>query len=263
MNQVNSAFAAPDQLKVNNLAVVRERRTILNSVTVCFQRGQLAFLLGPNGAGKSTLMSCLAGLESPSLEQARRIAWVPTENQVAFAFTAREVVVMGRFPWHQGSPCAVDLARADSALRAVGAMHFAEAPMPLLSSGERQRVHIARALASDAPFLLLDEPFANLDLAASYTIMDLLRTEVSAGRGVIVCTHDLAMAWTAGDYLICLHRGEVIASGQPKVALSADVLAEVFGLRSQIVSDEEGNKRLLLDPISATARDAPANVRRF
>lgn len=242
-------FAATDCLQVVKLTISRGGRVILDDVDVSFKLGQLAFLLGPNGAGKSTLMSCLAGVESPSLKQSRRIAWVPTETQVAFAFTAHEVVVMGRFPWHLGSPGPADVARANAALEAVGSISYAQMPMPALSSGERQRVHIARALASDAPFLLLDEPFANLDLAASFSVLNVLRQEAARGRGVIVCTHDLAMAWMAGEAVVCLHRGKVVARGEPKSALTNRVLLEVFGVKAQTVHDASGTARLWLDPL--------------
>jgi iron complex transport system ATP-binding protein len=241
--------AAATELAASGITVARGPRRILDGVDVRFAAGRLSFLVGPNGAGKSTLLRALAGIETPSLEHARRVAWVPAETQAAFAFTAREVVLMGRYPWHLGHPGPADAARAHAALEAVGASAWAGAEVTRLSSGERQRVHVARALASDAAFLLLDEPFANLDLAAAFRVLALLRDEASGGRGVVVCTHDLATAWSIADHVVCLDRGKVAAAGEPKAALTAELLARVFGVRARRARDDAGAERLVFDPL--------------
>jgi iron complex transport system ATP-binding protein len=240
---------AVSELAAFGLTVARGTRRILDGVDVRFAAGRLSFLVGPNGAGKSTLLRALAGIEAPSLEQARRVAWVPAETQAAFAFTVREVVLMGRYPWHLGHPGAADAARARVALEAVGASAWAGADVTRLSSGERQKVHIARALASDASFLLLDEPFANLDLAAAFRVLALLRDEARGGRGVVVCTHDLATAWSIADHVVCLDHGKVAAAGEPKASLTAELLARVFGVRARRARDEAGGERLVFDPL--------------
>lgn len=237
------------ELTAQGLTVRRGHRVILDHIQVSFEPGKLSFLVGPNGAGKSTLLRALAGIESPSLQQARRVAWVPAETQVAFGFSAREIVLMGRYPWHFGQPGITDVTRADAALRAVGADVWAHADVTRLSSGERQRVHIARALASEAPFILLDEPFANLDLAATFQLLAVLRAEAAAGRGLVVCTHDLAMAWTRGDYVVCLEAGRIAAAGEPKSTLSRELLRQVFAVNARRMRDEAGDERLVFDPL--------------
>ena len=237
------------ELAATKFTLWRGRRLILDAVDVCFARGRLAFLVGPNGAGKSTLLRVLAGIETPSLQQARRVAWVPAETQVAFGFCARDIVLMGRYPWHFGQPSSADVACADRALTAVGAAAWAQAYVTRLSSGERQRVHIARALASDAPFVLLDEPFANLDLSATFRVLTVLREQATAGRGIVVCTHDLAAAWMYGDHVVCLHRGSVEAIGDPKQVLSRELLERVFSVIARRTQDETGEQRLVFDPL--------------
>jgi iron complex transport system ATP-binding protein len=229
-------------------------------VSVTVGRGRLTVLVGPNGAGKSTLLKALAGVIQPSagavmvdgaalpqmppLERARRLAWSPANATVPFAYTALEVVTLGRFPWHQGAPTGSDADAARAALARVGAEELALRTVTTLSSGERQRVLLARALAGEAPYLLFDEPSANLDVAGTLKFLELARALAAEGRGVVLVLHDLALAHRYGDHVVCLDRGRVLAAGPASVALAPGVVHEAFGVDATVGRDLQGRESL-------------------
>lgn len=223
--------------------------TVLDGVSTCFEAGKLTGIIGPNGAGKTTLLRAATGLVPLSagvvrvLDKplpawrrtalARRLAYLPQGGVTVWPVTAREVVVLGRMPYHPrlNRLTAADLAAVDAALAQADATAFADRRMDALSAGERARVLLARALATRADILLADEPAAFLDPAHQFTLMELLQAEAARGVAVAVTLHDLTLARRC-DRLIVLQNGQVAASGSPDV-LDDAILAGVFGLSAR------------------------------
>ena len=231
---------------------------VLEGLSLAVRAGERLALVGPNGAGKSTLLRILAGtvrpargsvrldgvpLETmPGAERARRIAYVPQECRVAFDFTVYELVLMGRSPWlgWLGVEGARDLAEVDRALAFTETRSLAERPVSHLSSGERQRVLLARAIAQNAQTILLDEPTAFLDLGHQVRIHRLLAT-LNAERGatVLFVSHDLGLAARHASRLVVLHRGRIAADGPPADVLTPALLHDVYGVEARIRADAD------------------------
>jgi len=219
------------------------------SVTFTARAGERIAVLGPNGGGKSTLFRVLTGdlptgcgtLELP----AGRVALVPqTErSRLDFPVSALDVALMGavsRLPWWR-RPRRADRVAARAALARVGLAEQEHTTFGELSGGQRQRVLVARALVQDAPLLLLDEPFAGLDLPSIDRLEDLLRELAAEGRGVLMATHDLGQA-RASDRVLCVNRVQ-IAFGPPDLALTTEVIERTYG--GEIVALGEGAPVLL------------------
>ncbi len=219
------------------------------SVTFSACAGERIAVLGPNGGGKSTLFRVLTG-ELPVgggtlALAAPRVALVPqTErSRLDYPVSALDVALMGavsRLPWWR-RPGRADRAASREALARVGLSELAHTTFGDLSGGQRQRVLVARALVQDAPLLLLDEPFAGLDLPSAEQLETLLRDLAREGRGVLMATHDLDQA-RAADRVLCLNRVQ-IAFGPPGRALTPAVIERTYG--GEIVELGDGPPVLL------------------
>jgi iron complex transport system ATP-binding protein len=237
------------QYTVNNTRV-------LHGLDFGLRAGEFVGLIGPNGAGKSTLLKLLGGQWQPSggsvllegralasysaREMARRIAHVPQSTALAFPFTAREVVLMGRSPHLRRFQIesSNDRAIAERALHATNAAYLADRIVTTLSGGESQRVVLARALAQEPKILLLDEPTSNLDVKHQMEILSLARTQAHQhGLGVIAAVHDLSLAARYCDRLALLVCGEIIADGPPDAVLTSEQLRYAFGVNAQLYRD--------------------------
>ncbi|MBI4701734.1 MAG: ABC transporter ATP-binding protein [Deltaproteobacteria bacterium] len=225
----------------------RDRAFQLCGLALRLEAGQLCAVLGPNGAGKTTLVRAVAGLLRPARGRvrlfgadagklgrravARRVAVVPQRTEVALGFTVREVVAMGRAPY-QGTmlrPSSEDEQAVERALRICELADLAVRPVAELSGGEQKRVHIARALAQQAPVLLLDEAAAHLDIRHSVALYRLVREEVSArSLACLAATHDLNTAARYADRVVLLKAGRIVADGTVEQVMTGARLGEVF-----------------------------------
>ncbi len=248
-------------------------RAILIDASVRVDTGRVIGLLGPNGAGKSTLLRSLAGLE-PSVagkrtldgvtappranrEWACRVAYLPQTGDLSWPVTVREVVTLGRLPHHAGpwgSQSAQDRAIVDLAMKHADVTLLANRPADALSGGERARVMLARALATEADYLLADEPIAGLDPGHQLQVMELLRARAGAGMGLLVVLHDLTLACRYCDMVVLLQAGRVVAQGRPLEVLNPDNLANVFGVRVLAANTPDG-------PIRVPVARLPEDVR--
>ncbi len=210
----------------------------------------LLAVMGPNGSGKSTLLRLISGFLEPSegsaklldrdihayskAELARLVAYVPSELYLPYDFSVFEIVLMGRSPrvpwWRDYS--GADASRVHDALNEVGVPELRDRSINSLSSGERQLVLIAQALAQDPKVLLLDEPTSHLDINYKIQIFELLTRLASGGMGVIVVSHDLAlMAAYAGKALILKKAGQLFY-GPAKEGLSGVNIAAAYGINN-------------------------------
>ncbi|GIU76441.1 MAG: hemin import ATP-binding protein HmuV [Bryobacteraceae bacterium] len=230
---------------------------VLERVTLEFSRPELVTLIGPNGAGKSTLLTIMAGLRRgfdgrclldgrPVLDWrrrdfARRVAFVPQTLRFDFPFTAEQVVLMGRTPYAGGFfETGEDWQAVREAMQATDTVMLAGRDFRSLSGGERQRVMLAAALAQRPQALLLDEPAAFLDLHHQLMIYALLRDLARSGLLVLAVTHDVNLAAAYSDRVIALRAGRVAADAAPHVALSAEKIQEVFGVRAEWLKRSSG-----------------------
>jgi iron complex transport system ATP-binding protein len=212
-------------LEVADLA----RPPMLAPVTLSLGPGLVA-LAGPNGAGKTTLLKALAGLSrgpgrvllNGAPLTPGRFAFLPAEREAAWPMACADVVALG-LPRPDPAAVARALATTDSAAHA-------RRPITQLSSGERARVLIARAIVADPPLLLLDEPVAHLDPAHALGVMELLAARARAGALAIIALHDLSLARRFAQRLLLLHQGRLLADGPPAQALSPANLAAAFGI---------------------------------
>ncbi len=231
-------------LRATDVSVSLGGARVLDRVSLDVQPGWTA-IVGPNGAGKSTLLRVLAGLRPPDggdvrlderpvgewapRERARRIAWLTQQGSTTGDLTAREIVLLGRLP-HLGvvgSPGAADEAAVDRAMQEAECAVWRDRRPQQLSGGEQQRVLLARALAVEAPLLLLDEPTTHLDPPHQAALARLFRRRAAAGTTVLSVLHDLSLALVA-DRLVLLERGRVRAEGTTDDPMLHAALADAF-----------------------------------
>jgi iron complex transport system ATP-binding protein len=237
-------------------------RSALHHVSASFRAGAVTAVVGPNGAGKTSLFRTMLGLlpsrgvirildrdlkswSAPGL--ARAMAYLPQGADAHWPVTARRLVALGRIP-HRKSfapPTVEDDAAIEDALLRCEAVAFADRAIDELSAGERARVLLARALATNAAILLADEPAAHLDPAHQLQLMELLRAEARRGTAVIVTLHDLALAARYCDDVVVMQAGQVATQGAPDLALSDEILARVFGIGAVRVVGDAGHAQLV------------------
>lgn len=238
--------------RADNVSVAAGGRLLVEGASLAVQPGRVTVLVGPNGAGKSTLLKAMSGEHRLSsgrvtldgvvithlspLALARRRAVLPQAAEVAFPFTAGEVIAAGLM-----APDRRDGARIARLLGEVDLSGFAQRRYDSLSGGERQRVQLARILAqleltrADAPsYLFLDEPTASLDLAHQLTVLRLARAHADKGGGVLAVLHDLNLAAMVADEIVVLAQGRIRAAGPAGEVIREEVLEAAFGVRVRV-----------------------------
>lgn len=236
-------------LEAEGLVFGYDGRRVLDGVSLRVGAGELIGVIGPNGCGKTTLVRLLSGVLAPHRgvvrlagrplasyrrrEIARRLAVLPQDAHVDGAFTALEVVLMGRAAHLPplALPRADDVARARALLARLGVGALEDRPLDRLSGGERQRVLLARALVQEPQVLLLDEPTTHLDLrhrAGIYDVVDAIRRE--RGTAVVSVLHDVNLAAACCERLVLLAGGRVVAEGAPATVLTAEALGAAYGV---------------------------------
>jgi len=239
-------------LEARDLTVSYDHRVAVANLTLTLNAGQITAIIGPNGAGKSTLLRTLNAqinqssgsilLDGQPLERfnrrsiSKRIAVVAQEAELRFPVTVLEFVLGGRFAWATnagwGWETERDLQVAEAVLRETELSELSGRLMNELSGGERQRALMARALATEAPILLLDEPTANLDLSHQATLLSLVRNRCDLHQAsALVVTHDINLAAQFADNILLMKQGKSVHSGRPEEILKPQILQEVFEVR--------------------------------
>jgi iron complex transport system ATP-binding protein len=258
---------------VNGVALAYGGCRILEEVSLTIRPGELLALVGPNGAGKTTLLRALAGQREidagsiavdgiaiaamPARERGRIAALVEAEGTQPDGMTVGDIVALGRLPfrpWWQWNTSDADRAAAARALDRLGLSGMAERPFAQLSSGERQRVWIALAVAQDARMLLLDEPTSHLDIRHAFDALSLVRTLVADGHGAVVVLHDLNLAASFADRIALLGARRLLAWGPPGEVLVESRLSEAYGIPIAVRHEPDGRVVTFATPRAVPGR---------
>lgn len=250
-------------LAASDLIYGYRERIIGRDIALSLARGEVLALLGPNGSGKTTLLKTLLGLlpaRGGSLtldggplaalsppERARALGYVPQAHAGTFAFTVLSVVLMGRSA-HGGlfaAPSPRDYEIAHAMLERLGIDHLAQRPYTLISGGERQLVLIARALAQEPSYVILDEPTASLDFGNQGRVMSEIRRLAAEGLGVLFTTHDPNQALRHADRVMMIRDGQALASGPADELLTPERLQQLYGVEIETVQDAAGRVAFL------------------
>jgi iron complex transport system ATP-binding protein len=245
-------------IEFRQLTVTFGRRTVVHGFTDMVRSGEWLGLIGPNGAGKSSILRAIVGVvpsrgevfvdgSSMALRSRSRraalVAYVPQDPLMPSDMSGFEYAMLGRAPYvgYFGSESRHDRAMVADVLDRLELGEFADRKLGQLSGGERQRLVIARALATEAPILLLDEPTSALDIGHQQQALELVaRLRRDHGLTVISAMHDLTLAGLYSDRLSLLHEGTVVASGEPEQVLRAETLAEFYGVRVTVHREPDG-----------------------
>ncbi len=255
-------------VRIENVCYQVGTKVLLNKVSLTLAPKQLIMLIGPNGAGKSTLLKIIAGSLKPqqgqvffadkplnaysSRQLAQQRAVLSQHSDLLFPFSALEVVMMGRSLYAETSQTSRAIAKR--MMQQTDVAHLAYANYLTLSGGERQRVHLARVLSQlfqeyrdeaanqASKLLLLDEPFASLDLNHQYQLLRLLPQLIEQNYTIVLAVHHLELALRYGDAVICLHEGNVYQQGEPQVVINSDLIKKVFQVNVSI-----DNNRILME----------------
>jgi iron complex transport system ATP-binding protein len=239
-------------LEAQNISVNYGERVAVDGVSLRAVPCEVTAIVGPNGAGKSTLLRALNGAILPANGEVlldgkplrsfarrtigRRIAVVAQEAELRFPVTVMEFILGGRYAWSGagawGWETERDIEVAQEVLRETGLEDFSARLMSELSGGERQRAVLARALATEAGILLLDEPTANLDLAHQAALLQLVRSRCDEkGASAVFVTHDINLAAEFANRVLLLLKAKALAAGSPREVLTPELLREVFEIK--------------------------------
>ena len=282
----------PSRLYAQDLTLAYDRTVIVDRLDVSIPDGSFTVIVGANGSGKSTLLRGLARMlkprtgavyldgrqirSIPAKEAARRLGLLPQGPVAPDGITVADLVGRGRYP-HQGalrqwSPADEQAVREAMAATNIG--ELADHYVDELSGGQRQRVWLAMALAQQTALLLLDEPTTFLDIAHQLDVLDLCAELHESGRTLVAVLHDLNHACRYASHLIAMHSGRIVAQGDPRRIVTAELVEDVFGLACRVVPDPETGTPLVLprarrrtrpadsdpapDTTPSTTRDEPA-----
>jgi len=259
-------------LILNQVSFSYNDTPVLDHIDLRVEKGEMVALLGPNGSGKTTLIKLMSGILKPSQgeihldgsrlgrmkrrEVAQRVAVVPQQFNMPFAFTLREVVLLGRTPFlkpffDEGER---DHRVVEQAIALIGIEGLKGRFFNELSGGERQKAILAKALAQEPKLLLLDEPTAHLDINHQVEILDLVKG-LNRGQGltVIGAMHDLNLAALYFNRLILLKEGRIFADGAPEKVLTAETIKEVFSASVQVTQHPlTGSPHILITPSASS-----------
>ncbi|MDO4887614.1 MAG: ABC transporter ATP-binding protein [Actinomycetaceae bacterium] len=264
------------ELAARSVTLAYGAHTVVEELSLDIEIGKITVIVGGNGCGKSTLLRAYARLLGPregtvvldgkaigersSKETARMLGLLPQGPVAPEGIVVADLVGRGRHP-HQGLLgrwTAHDYEAVDNALAATFTTELSERSVDELSGGQRQRVWIAMALAQETDILLLDEPTTFLDVTHQVEVLDLL-TDLNASRGttIVMVLHDLNLAARYADVLVAMKAGSICAAGEPGKILTSELVAQVFGMRSQVIDDPVSGKPLVL-PIGRHHSESPS-----
>lgn len=244
------------------------KRQVIHDLCVsALPQGKITVLLGPNGCGKSTLMRSLAGLNPatgqlvldgedlmalPFAKRAEKVVYLPQSLPAGVHLHVLESIIVAQRA-SGGHHSAEDKAQVMTLLEQLGIAHLAMSWLDQLSGGQKQLVGLAQSLIRRPSLLLLDEPLSALDLNYQFHVMDLVARETRKRNIVtVVVVHDINIALRHGEHVLMLKNGQLIASGEPEAVITAQSLAEVYGVRGRIERCSRGTPQVLIDGLAAS-----------
>jgi iron complex transport system ATP-binding protein len=256
---------------VDSVSVSLGGTEVLHGVTTSVEHGEWVAVIGPNGAGKTTLLRAIASLAAyegtialhgddlrtlPHRERARRVALVAQIPTMPAEMSVREYVLLGRTPYigYLATERRSDHEATDAAIDRLELGPLARRRLSSLSGGERQRAVLARALAQDAPLLLLDEPTSALDVGRQQQALEIVdELRATEGLTVLSAMHDLTLAGQYADRLVLLDQGRVVADGSASHVLTRALISTHYRADVRIVGDPESG--VVVVPVRTPARD--------
>jgi iron complex transport system ATP-binding protein len=252
------------RLQARSVTLRYDKRTISTDLSVTIPEGGFTVIVGANACGKSTMLRGLSRLLKPlegevvldgrkietlpARELARKVGLLPQSATAPSGITVADLVSRGRFP-HQSflrQWSVADEIAVGKAMQATGVSELAEFPVDELSGGQRQRVWIAMVLAQETSILLLDEPTTYLDIAYQIEVLDLLAELNINGRTIVTVLHDLNHACRYATHLIAMRDGRIVAEGRPDSIVSEQLVEEVYGLSSIVITDPFSNTPMVV-----------------
>ncbi len=250
------------KISIHDLEFNYNGTPVLKNINCSINPGDFVALVGPNGSGKSTLIKCINNILKTKkgsvlidnrniysmlpVELARRMAYVPQNEQKKPVLTVFDVVLLGRKPYFNWKPGQHDLEITSGVLQALHLEHIAMKDVNKLSGGQQQSVIIARAMAQQPEILLLDEPTANLDLKHQVEVFELLKALSRQGMTIIIAVHDLNLAIRFTDKLMMLKEGRIFASGGKEI-VTVENIQNLYDITVKIFREEED---LIIIPFS-------------
>ncbi|MDN3441012.1 ATP-binding cassette domain-containing protein [Psychrobacter sp. APC 3279] len=246
-------------IKLNNISHHIGKQQILHDITLSLPTAQVIALIGPNGAGKSTLFSVMARLQPLQSGQvsfavdneerdivscqartlAKTVAMLGQDNHVQGRLRVHELLMFGRYPYHQGQPTADDQQKVQEILERFELEPLAERFLSTLSGGQRQRVLIAMIVCQDTPYLLLDEPLNNLDMYHAGRLMrELRQLSHNQQKTVVIVLHDINQAAQFADTVVTMKAGEVTAVGRPADVITQETMKDLYNVDVTVLSHQ-------------------------
>lgn len=229
------------ELAIKQLNVRKSNKNILCIPKLELRQAPITAIWGPNGAGKTTLLRCLVNLEKyegritwNGLHKDRSLmklfAWVPSQCQLAFDTSAKDFLLYSRYMHHKGFISNKDRRIVDETLALLNLKELGDQPISSLSSGEWQKIQVARGISGQAKMIILDEPCAHLDIGARHELMNILKTVTcETGCRIIMTSHDLYTIPKFVDYSIAIKKGRVHVDHDGP--LEENEIADLFNLR--------------------------------
>ncbi|MDV2860090.1 ATP-binding cassette domain-containing protein [Psychrobacter sp. CAM01] len=242
-------------IKLDNISHHIGKQQILHDISLSLPSAQVIALIGPNGAGKSTLFSVMARLQPlqsgkvmfgehdivscPARTLAKTVAMLGQDNQVQGRLRVHELLMFGRYPYHQGQPSAQDEQKVQEMIERFELEPLAERFLSTLSGGQRQRVLIAMIVCQDTPYLLLDEPLNNLDMYHAGRLMRELRElSCSQQKTVVIVLHDINQAAQFADTVVMMKTGQVMAVGQPVDVITKTAMKDLYNVDVTVLNHQ-------------------------
>lgn len=245
-------------ITIQNVSHKIGNHIILNDINLQIPQGGVTALIGPNGAGKSTLLSLMARLRplehgsirygnqditaTPTADLAKTLSILTQEHSIMSRITVSDLLMFGRYPYHQGRPSENDRAMVQNALREFQLESFAHRYLTELSGGQRQRSMIAMVFCQGTDYVLLDEPLNNLDMYHARALMQLLRRLTNEHhRTTVVVLHDINQAAAYADHVVAMKNGKVALQGTPEEVFTVETIRDLFDMDVNVL-DYQGKK---------------------